>query len=164
MHIRVSRSEDLAPLTALYNHYIETTVATFDLEPFTLDQREELWFRHYASTGRYRLLVAEEDGVILGYATSSPFRAKAAYDTSVETSIYLAPTATGHGVGRALYAALFDSLAGEDLHRAYALISLPNDASVALHEKFGFTLAGTMQEIGRKFDRFWDVAFYEKAL
>ncbi|MFZ2165801.1 MAG: GNAT family N-acetyltransferase, partial [Propionibacteriaceae bacterium] len=89
MHIRVGRSEDLAPLTALYNHYIATTVATFDLEPFTLDQREELWFRHYAPTGRYRLLVAEEDGVILGYATSSPFRAKAAYDTSVETSIYL---------------------------------------------------------------------------
>ena len=164
MHIRVGRSEDLAPLTALYNHYIATTMATFDLEPFTLDQREELWFRHYAPTGRYRLLVAEEDGVILGYATSSPFRAKAAYDTSVETSIYLVPAATGKGVGRALYAALFDSLAGEDLHRAYALISLPNDASVALHERFGFSLAGTMREIGRKFDRFWDVAFYEKPL
>ncbi|HBY24876.1 MAG TPA: GNAT family N-acetyltransferase, partial [Propionibacteriaceae bacterium] len=56
------------------------------------------------------------------------------------------------------------SLAGEDLHRAYALISLPNDASVALHERFGFSLAGTMREIGRKFDRFWDVAFYEKPL
>ena len=82
----------------------------------------------------------------------------------METSIYLVPAATGKGVGRALYAALFDSLAGEDLHRAYALISLPNEASVALHERFGFSLAGTMREIGRKFDRFWDVAFYEKAL
>ena len=109
-------------------------------------------------------LVAEHEGKSIGYACSMPFRAKQAYDPSVETSIYLAAPWTGRGLGRRLYAALFTALAGEDVHRAYAGITLPNAASVSLHEKLGFERVGLMREVGRKLGHYWDVAWYEKAL
>jgi phosphinothricin acetyltransferase len=96
-------------------------------------------------------LIAETDGLVVGYATSSRFRPKAAYQTSVETTIYLAPEATGRGLGTALYAALFAALAEEDLHRAYAGVTLPNTASVALHRKVGFRSLEVYCEVGRKF-------------
>lgn len=153
----------MAAIVGVYNHWVRESPATFDLEPFTMDERRE-WFSHYAPTGRHRLLVAEDDGGVVGYATSSRYRPKAAYDPSVETSVYLAPGATGRGIGTALYEALFASLAGEDVHRAYAGIVLPNDASVALHKRFGFRQVALYTEQGRKFGRWWDVAWFEKPL
>lgn len=165
MLIREGRSSDLEALTDLYNHYIVTTYATFDLAPFTYDQRRVQWFDHYGTSGRHRLLVAEDEGRIVGYTTSSPFRAKAAYDTSVETTIYLAPDAPqGRGIGTALYTALFDALQDEDVHRAYAGVALPNEASVALHRRFGFEPVGTFTEVGYKFGQYWDVAWFGKPL
>lgn len=101
---------------------------------------------------------------ILGYATSSPYRAKRAYDTSVEVTVYVAPSAGRRGIGTLLYKALFEALADEDLHRAYAGIAQPNEASTRLHERFGFRYVGTYREVGRKFGRYWDVAWYEKDL
>lgn len=154
---------DLEAIVEIYNHYVRQTYITFDLEPFTVDGRRE-WFDHYASSGRHRLLVARDADRVLGYATSSRWRPKAAYDTSVETTVYLHPAATRRGIGTLLYAELFSILAGEDVHRAYAGISGPNQASVALHERFGFARAGTFTEQGRKFDRWWDVVWYEKPL
>jgi phosphinothricin acetyltransferase len=109
-------------------------------------------------------LVAEDDGFVCGFASSSPFRARAAYATSIETSVYCDPERLGRGTGSMLYVRLFDELAGEDLHRAYAGIALPNDASVSLHERFGFVKIGEYSEVGRKFGRFWDVAWFEKPL
>ena len=110
-------------------------------------------------------MVAERDGDLLGFASSSPFRHRPAYNTSVETSIYLDPDAIGSGVGTTLFGALLELLdADERLHRAYGGIALPNEASIALHEKFGFRLAGTYREVGYKFDKYWDVARYEKDL
>jgi phosphinothricin acetyltransferase len=156
--------EDIAILTALYNSYILETTITFDLQPYTVQQRQEQWMSHYAALGRYRLLVAERDKQVVGYATSSQLRVKAAYDTSVETSVYLHTEAQGRGVGSQLYRALFEALAKEDVHRAYACITLPNVASMALHRKFGFEQVGRFKEVGRKFDRYWDVAWLEKAL
>lgn len=162
--IRPAAEADLPALTALYNHYIEHTPITFDTEPWTLQARRE-WFSHYGTSGRHRLLVAEgANGEVLGYASSSKFRPKAAYDTSVETSVYVSEAAHGRGVGSALYAALFEILAEEDVHRAVAGVTLPNEKSVALHEKFGFRQVGVMTEVGRKFDQYWDVAWLEKAL
>jgi phosphinothricin acetyltransferase len=162
--IRVAQSEDLAALTDLYNHFILNTPITFDLQPYTVEQRKIEWFDHYASTGRYRLLVAERDGIVVGYTTSSKFAVKAAYDTSVETSIYLHPTAQGQGIGTQLYTALFAALATEDVHRAYGGVTQPNPASTALHRRFGFRRAGLYREVGRKFDRYWDVEWLEKVL
>jgi phosphinothricin acetyltransferase len=163
VHIRLPRAEDLEALTELYNHYVESTPITFDIGRFTPEQRRD-WFDHYAPSGRHRLLVAEAAGRVVGYATSSPFRAKAAYDPSVETTIYLAPEQVGRGVGSRLYGALFESLAGEDVHRAYAGVTLPNPASLALHRRFGFRSLGVYQEVGRKFGRYWSVEWLEKAL
>ncbi len=163
MIVRDGVLDDLRALTEIYNHYVVYTPATFDLEPFTVGDRRE-WFDHYATDGRYRLLVAVDSDGILGYATSSRFRAKAAYDTSVETTVYCGPNAVGRGVGIALYRRLFEVLATEDLHRAYAGIALPNDASVALHRKLGFAPVGTYREVGRKFGTYWDVQWFERDL
>jgi phosphinothricin acetyltransferase len=78
--------------------------------------------------------------------------------------VYCAPDAVGRGIGTRLYTAVFEALSGEDLHRAYAGIALPNAASVGMHQRFGFRHVGTYEEAGRKFDRYWDVAWYQKAL
>lgn len=161
--IRPAVADDLPSIVEIYNHYIRETAITFDLEPFTVEGRRE-WFSHYGPAGRHRILVAQADGRVLGYATSSRWRPKAAYDPSVETSVYLDASATGRGIGTALYAALFEALRGEDVHRAYAGISGPNPASVALHERFGFSRVGTFTQQGRKFGRWWDVTWYEKRL
>jgi len=123
------------------------------------------WFSQFDTTGRHRLFVAvSSDGELAGYAGSHQFRTKAAYDTTVETTVYCAPDAGGRGVGNTLYAALFEALRQEDLETAVAGITLPNAASVALHERFEFRPAGVMHAVGRKFGRYWDVAWYERSL
>jgi phosphinothricin acetyltransferase len=162
-NIRFARESDLERLTEIYNYYVIHTPITFDLEPLSVAERYE-WFRHHSASGPHRLLIAETDGLVVGYVTSSRFRPKAAYETSVETSIYLAPDATGRGLGTALYAALFAALAAEDLHRAYAGVTLPNTASLALHRKVGFRSIGVYREVGRKFGKYWDVEWFEKPL
>jgi phosphinothricin acetyltransferase len=160
--IRPAARDDLTALNEIYNHYVRATHVTFDVEPWSLARREE-WFEHYGPAGRHRVFVAATDaGAVAGYASSSPYRPKPAYDTSVEVSAYLAPEATGHGAGTRLYAALLGALEGEDVHRAYAGIALPNAASVALHERCGFVHVGLFTEQGRKFGRYWDVAWYER--
>jgi phosphinothricin acetyltransferase len=160
--IRRAEESDLPALLVIYNHYVLTTPITFDLEPRTLEQRRQ-WFASFASTGRYQCFVAEEEeGVVTGWASTGRFREKAAYDTSVEMSVYLAPGHAGKGLGRKLYETLFPALKGADIHRCYGGITLPNDASVALHKAFGFELIGIQHEVGRKFGKFWDVALYER--
>ncbi len=161
VEIRPATEDDRPAIVAIYNHYVTHTPITFDLEPFTVEQRTP-WFDQFAPTGRHRLLVALSSSGVCGYAGSHQFRTKAAYDTTVETTIYCAPDATGRGIGRALYRALFDAIANEDLHMSVAGITLPNEASVALHRAFGFTLVGVMHDVGRKFDRYWDVGWFER--
>ncbi len=159
--IRRGRAEDLPALTALYNHYIRETAITFDLEPYTLEARRP-WFDAFADTGRHQLFVAEAAGHVVGYACTRSFRDKRAYETSAEASIYLAPSALRKGLGTQLYTRLFEAVAGEDVHRFIAGITLPNEASIALHERFGFECVGVMREVGRKFDRYWDVLWMER--
>ena len=160
--IRRVEQGDLAPLLNIYNHYVRETAVTFDIEPRTLAQRQA-WLDGFAPSGRYQCLVAVKDGQAIGWASSDRYNERAAYDTTVLSSIYLAPDATGQGLGRRLYGALFDALAGEDIHRVFGGISLPNEASVRLHRAFGFEPAGVYREVGRKFGRFWDVATYLRA-
>lgn len=162
--IRLSQPSDICQLTEIYNHYILNTAITFDIKLFTVERRAEEWFQHYSPRGRYRLFVAELDRKVVGYATSSCFRPKAAYETSVETSVYVHPKATRKGIGTLLYSTLFKALKKEDIHRAYAGITLPNPASIALHKKFGFKSVGVYREVGRKFYRYWDVEWFEKSL
>ncbi|MFE2419073.1 GNAT family N-acetyltransferase [Streptomyces hokutonensis] len=169
VQVRPGVEDDLVALTDIYNHYVRETPITFDTAAFTPEERRP-WLLSHPEDGPYRLKVAV-DGTfqgnsqrILGYATSSPYRAKPAYSTSVEVTIYLAPDAGGRGIGTLLYKALFADLATEDVHRAYAGIAQPNEASTRLHERFGFRPVGTYREVGRKFGRYWDVAWYEKEL
>ena len=162
--VRPAVLDDLPALTAIYNHYIVNTTITFDLEPFEPEARRA-WFDDHAASGRYRLLVAADaDGAVLGYTTTSRWRPKAAYGTTVESSVYCHPDAVGKGTGTRLYTALFEAIAGEDIHRIVAGIAQPNAASVALHERFGFRPVGVFSSVGRKFGRYWDVAWFERSL
>jgi phosphinothricin acetyltransferase len=102
--------------------------------------------------------------VIAGYATSSRWRPKAAYERTVESTVYCRHGYAGRGVGRRLYAALFDAIAGADVHRVVAGVTIPNPASIKLHERFDFTSVGVFREVGYKFGRYWDVAWFERPL
>ena len=162
--IRPAETGDLNRLVEIYNHYITETHVTFDTNPFAVGERTQ-WFTQFSGTGPLRLLVTEIDGVIGGYASSSPFKPKPGYSTSVETSIYLDPGYVGQGLGRPLYGRLIEELRSEgSLHRAYGGVALPNPASIALHEQLGFVRVATYHEVGYKLGRFWDVSWYERDL
>jgi phosphinothricin acetyltransferase len=161
--IRRAHNADLASIVAILNPYIMNTTITFDTEPYTAETRQP-WFNMFSEQGRHQCLVAEYDQKIIGYANSGIFKPKRAYDTSVEVSVYRAPDVNIRGVGKALYNALFSSLNDTDIHRAYAYITLPNEASIALHRKFGFTEAGLLSDAGRKFGQYHSVMLMEKVL
>lgn len=162
-HIRAAVPGDLAALVQIYNHYVVETAITFDTEPVVLETRRR-WMQTFESSGPHRLLAAVQGGQAVGYAYSHAYRRKAAYATTVETSIYLAPRVVSKGLGTRLYTALFDAIAGEDLHRAVAGVTLPNAASLALHRRLGFEPCGVQTEVGRKFGRYWDVQWLERAI
>jgi phosphinothricin acetyltransferase len=161
--IRPAARADLAQITSIYNHYVLNTPVTFDLEPVGPEQLVG-WFNEHTEGARYRLFVSEDRGRILGYAGTGRFRSKAAYDTTAEVTVYCAPDATGRGIGAMMYQRLFDALRNEDLRRLVAGITIPNQASIALHRHFGFTEVGVFSENGRKFDRYWDVLWMERSL
>lgn len=163
IEIRPAREADVPRLMDIYNHYIRETPTTFDIDEKDAAERSR-WLAQYSLTGPYRIFVAEDGGRVTGYAYSARFKERAAYATSIETSIYLAPDVTGKGIGSRLYTTLFDALAGEDVHRAYAGITQPNDASRRLHERFGFREIGIYREVGRKFGQYWDVGWYERPM
>lgn len=156
--IRAATERDLHAIARIYAHYVRETPITFDLEPPT----EGVWRERIASG--YPWFVTEEDGQIAGWASGGPFRPKAAYEHTLETTIYLDPTCEGRGLGRPLYDALLAEATERRYHVAIAGVTLPNDRSVALHEHLGFTRVGTFPEVGRKFDAWHDVAFFRRAL
>jgi phosphinothricin acetyltransferase len=161
--IRPSSESDIEQITDIYNYYVRETHVTFDLEEASYEARRQ-WQQHYNKNPRHRLLVGEIEGQVIGYVSSSQFRAKPAYDRSVETTVYLTPGAQGQGYGKLLYTALFSQLKETDLNRCYAIIALPNDASIALHHNFGFATAGRLTSVGYKFDKYWDTLWMEKSL
>jgi phosphinothricin acetyltransferase len=163
VRIRTATGADLPRLTEIYNHYVVHTPITFDVEQYSVEKRS-VWMGQFSSSGRYRLLVAENEQGILGYASTTRFRPKPAYDTTVETTVYCAQDAVGKGVGKKLYSVLFGAIAGEDIHRIVAGYVLPNPQSAALHARFGFIPVGVFRENGRKFGRYWDVAWVERPL
>jgi phosphinothricin acetyltransferase len=161
--IRAGHGADLPALTRIYNHYVGHSPVTFDTEPYT-EQGRRPWLEQFSASGPHRLFVAESDGRVVGYAESHAFRSRAAYARSVESSVYLEPGVTGRGLGSRLYEALLSALRGARVHRVIAGITLPNDASLALHRRAGFEACGVMSEVGFKQGRYWDVQWLQLRL
>lgn len=159
--VRDARPADAAAIAAIYNHYIEHTVVTFEEVPVSAD---EMAGRVAATAESFFWLVAEVGGEVTGYAYAAPWHKRAAYRHSVETSVYLAHDRFGQGLGTLLYRELIDRLSGRDVHVAIGGVTLPNGASVALHEKFGYTKVAHYHEVGRKFGRWLDVGYWQITL
>ena len=160
--LRHAGEADLPALVGIYNHYVAHSHCTFDIDTFSVDERRRWWQQF--DTARYQCWVAEHAGRVIGYACSQPLKAKGGYETSVEVSVYVDAAHTGAGTGRFLYQRLLAALEPEEVHRAYALIALPNDPSIALHQNMGFREVAHLSEVGRKFGRYWDVVWLERAL
>jgi phosphinothricin acetyltransferase len=159
--IRVCQSADAAAIADIYNHYIRETVITFEETPVSPAEME----RRIADIGaRYPWLVYEYDGAVVGWAYATEWKTRTAYRFSVETTVYLADSHRGRGTGTALYEALIAELKARNVHTAVGVIALPNSASVALHEKLGFAKVGHVTEVGRKFDRWVDVGYWQLIL
>ncbi len=164
LEIRFATPEDADGINAVYNPYVSETVATFETIEYTRADRLR-WLERLSSSPRWPVLVGlGPEGQVCGFVNASAFDSRSAYETSVKTSIFLEPACHGKGLARALYGALFEALSGQDVHRAYALIVAPNPSSVALHKQFGFAQVATLSEVGRKFDRYYDVMWLEKRL
>ena len=161
--VRPASRADLPRITEIHNYYVQNTHITFDVRPFSAEQRVP-WFNEHTNNGRHRLLVAEDrDGKIARYTATGSFRTKEAYETTVEVSIACSLESVNKGIGTQLYQTLFSLLAQEDVHRVVAGIAQPNAASNALHERFGFQRVGTFNQVGQKFGKFWDVLWMEKS-
>jgi L-amino acid N-acyltransferase YncA len=154
-------SRDSAPCAALYAPYVEGSAVSFEDRP---PSPEEIAGRMRAHAGTHPWLVADEGGKVVGYAYATPHRERAAYRWSVEVSVYVAEASQRRGHARALYEALLDDLRRRGFHLACAGITLPNAASVALHEGFGFEPVGVYREVGWKQDAWQDVGWWQLRL
>lgn len=161
--IREAGTADGEAIAALYNPYIVDGVATF--ETVAVDGAEIARRIDGVAAAGLPWLVAESgDGRLLGYAYATPWRARAAYRHSVESTVYLAPDTTGRGLGRRLYGALLEALATRPVRAVIGGIALPNDASVALHEALGFEPVARFREVGLKHGRWIDVGYWQRLL
>ncbi len=159
--IRHARPEDAAQICDIYNHYVRETVVTFEESPVSATEMAQ---RIADTSTRLPWLVWEEGGAILGYAYASPWKARAAYRHSVEASIYLPPHATGRGIGTSLYKALIEDVRARGMHAVIGGAALPNPASVALHERLGFEKVAQFRQVGFKFGKWVDVAYWQFVL
>lgn len=161
MRIRAAAVADAAAITDIYAHYVRDTAITFDTDAPSAAEVAE---RIEAGAGAFPWLVAEEDGAILGYAYAAAFRARRAYRFAVETTVYVGPGCEGRGVGSSLYRPLLETLEEQGFTQAIAAVTLPNEASVRIHERLGFVHAGTYAQVGWKLGRWLDVGLWQRPL
>lgn len=161
MYIRTATPLDAGALLDIYAPYVEHTAVTFEYTVPTLPEFESR-IRH--TLEKYPYLAAEEDGVLLGYAYASAFKGRAAYDWSVETSIYVDERHSGRGIGTALYKALEETLRRQHICNLCACIAWPNPASIAFHERFGYKTAARFHASGFKDGKWHDMIWMEKEL
>jgi len=159
--IRLATENDAAAVAAIYAPFCDAAVVSFEV---AAPSAHDMANRIRATTGQWPWLVLDVDGVVAGYAYASRHRDRAAYQWAVDTAIYVGETYRGRGVGRALYSALFELLRSQGYFKACAGITLPNPASVGLHEAVGFKLVGVYRGIGYKLGAWHDVAWYELVL
>jgi phosphinothricin acetyltransferase len=160
--IRAASASDAASVAVIYNHYIETTVITFEEEPVSAAEISRRIDQVRSASLPW--LVAEERGRVVGYAYARPWHERSAYRFSAEIAVYLDAERTGRGIGSQLYAELFPILQARGIHAVMGGIALPNEASVALHEKFGLREVARFHEVGFKFDRWIDVGYWQRTL
>ena len=154
----------LEQIAAIYDAVVVSSAATFDLEPPPIDYWERTLETVDRNRGHLLIVAVDEDERVLAYAKSGRFRERAAYDSTCETSIYVAEEAQGRGVGHAVYGRLIELLEASSARLAVGGMASPNPASAALHEALGFTLVGTFEGVGVKFGRPWDVTWYQRSL
>lgn len=161
MKLRAARPADAAAIAAIYAPYVTDSIVSFETDP---PSEAEMRARIEACGDLYPWLVAEEENSILGYAYATAFRPRLAYRYSVETTVYLAAGAGGRGTGHALYGSLIATLVAQGFAQAIGAVTLPNPASVRLHEKLGFAQAGIYRQVGYKQGRWLDVGLWQRAL
>jgi len=160
--IRLASTDDASAICAIYNRYVLNTTISFEDTTVRVPAMAERISTVFAAGLPWYLF--EDDGKILGYAYASPWRTRHAYRFSVEISAYVSPDHKQSGIGSQLYTHLIDDLQRRGMHSVIAAISLPNPASVALHEKFGMTQVAHFKEVGFKFGRWIDVGYWEKQI
>lgn len=161
--IRKVSLQDAREIHRIYSYYIEHSTATLELEPISVSEMESR-IRHITETEQLPFHVWEEDGSILGYAYATTWRKRAGYMYSVESSIYLDPDKKQKGIGTLLYQQVIDDLKKKGLKNVIGVLTLPNDESVAFHEKMGFIRAGYFEKVGFKFGEMKDVGFWQLTL
>jgi L-amino acid N-acyltransferase YncA len=159
--IRSVYIEDAEAVCSIYNHYVRNTIITFEETPISKEMMKD---RIAEATVSLPWVVWEDNEEIRGYAYASKWKTRSAYRFSVESSIYLQPDFIGKGTGKILYEALISELRNRSLHTVIGGIALPNENSVALHERLGFIKVAHFKEVGRKFDQWIDVGYWELLL
>lgn len=157
----VQPATDLAGICEIYNHYVEHTCVTFEEDPVL---PEDMQSRIEQVTAAFPWLVYEEAGRVLGYAYANQWKPRGAFRYTVEASVYLHVDSAGRGLGSQLYRALLDRLRAQGTHLVIAGISLPNEASIRLHQRLGFQEAGYWVQAGYKFDRWIDLSYWQMVL
>jgi phosphinothricin acetyltransferase len=160
--LRAATAADADAVAAIYNHYVAHTIVTFEEEAVAASEMA-LRIQSIAAAS-LPWLIAERQGEVVGYAYSRPWRERRAYRFSAEVTVYVAPGSTGGGVGSRLYERLLPLTQRRGIHAVVGVIALPNDASVALHEKFGLSKVAHLKEVGFKFERWIDVGYWERVL
>jgi len=161
LKIRQAKLEDLSAITEIYNDAVLKTVATFDTEPKTIEEQRR-WFVGHGS--KYPILVAEQDGIVVGWASLSKWSGRCAYSRTAEISLYVREDCRRKGIGRNLLEEIVQAGQKAGLHTIVARIAEGNEVSIRLHESVGFEHIGVMKEVGRKFGRFLDVHLMQKIL
>jgi len=159
--IRDAQQRDVPEIAAIYNHYVLHSTVTFDTEPKT-DEDRAVWLEAHSES--HPVLVAVGEGRVLGWGSLSPWHERPAYERSVEVSTYIAPDAIGQGIGSALMESLIDRATQLGHHALISQIVAGNAPSLALGERFGYSLVGTLPQVGRKFDRWLDVVLMIRLL
>ena len=156
--IRPVNLNDVEELLEIYNYYVINSIITFDIEPLTLEIFKEKVER---ISKIYPFIVFEENNEILGYAYGSQWRSKPAYNHAVESTVYIKHNTQGKQIGTKLYAELLKQLKQQNFHTVIGGLTLPNDASVRLHKKFGFKEVAHFKQVGYKFNTWLDVGFWQ---
>jgi len=156
--IRNVSLDDARAICNIYNYYILNSISTFELQPVSV---EEIVKRIKRVKVKYPWIVYENDSEILGYAYADEWKTRKAYAHTVESTVYLKDGESGRGIGNKLYKFLLDELKKLDIHAVIGGISLPNDASIKLHEKLGFEKIARFKEVGNKFNKWIDVGYWQ---